>query len=370
MKTLVAVPAVVLSLYANQTMAGGFSGGHIEIVGPEIRNPVANHDEFGNPEKEIVRTLCALPTGGHSIYIPHLATDLINHYGELKLNEYGDGTAVLEGLVYSRSNPNIELDVYVQFSDLKGTVDLDGLHAYHHTAGELVGIGSDSRHFSVGLDRKGDAFAVGYGASKKSDHYGAAAWFMTYGSHEVHGDINVNLVSCQDRNYPPKKAKKITFEIGAANGSACSLGDGVSLGSGTEKHKIDLEIPMINLETDRFARGFCQASVVVNKPAGVQFAVKQYDAWYEVNLNQNAKARITGSAYFQGDANTQTFETELEGRLKKKADIHQTAEDLIFSNCEESDTINLKAAANVRSGWGALTLKPLQRFQLVWKKCH
>ena len=118
-------------------------------------------------------------------------------------------------------------------------------------------------------------------------------------------------------------------------------------------------------------RDTCQATVAVKRPAGWQFAVKQYDAWYSVDLAEGAKANITGSAYFQGSAETQSFSTNLNGKLKKTGDIHLSVDQdkLQFSDCDGSRALNLKAAANVRSAWGAVTVKPKQRFQIVWKKC-
>ena len=364
MKKLWILPAAVLGLLSQQALASD----RVEIVGPEVRHPSEAVDDFGNPLKKIVRELCAIPAGNHSIYIPAFATDLVNDYGEMKLTEYEDGSAVLEGLVHSRSKPWKEMDVYVEFTKLEGSVDLRGQHSYQSTEGELTGIG-ESPHFKVGIERRGAAFSIGYEANKKNKNYGAAGWFDTYGSHKVHGDINIDLISCSDKNYPPKKETKIGFEILAANGSACPGGD-VSLAASTDEDQIDLRIPMISLEGDKFARKFCQTTVLVKKPAGLKVAVKQYDAWYEADLSKAATARITGAAYFQGDSQTQTFETKLTGKLKKKADIHLTADKLQYSDCSEDARLNLKTSANLANGWGALTIKSLQRYQLVWKECH
>ena len=342
----------------------GFVVTSVETTTPEIRRPV-----FENPDQRVkaIRQLCAVPAAGHSLYIPGFATALVSNRGDLKFPECDNGTATLVGTAVSKSNPWKKLDVFVEFADLEGSVDNHGWHYYHSMWGDLVGVG-EANYFNVGMERRGGAFQVGYSANKKNDAYGAAGWFEIYGSQDGHGDINVNLVSC--KKPAPKAPEWVSYEVTSANGSGCPSGN-VSIGNGSNQKTLDLNIPMISLETDRFAREFCQASVRVNRPAGWQYAIKGYHAWYKANLADGTKAKIDGSAYFQGSDQTQTFSTSIEGRINKNRDIHQSVKDsdLIFSDCNGDRDVNLKTAANVRSGWGALTVKSLQRYDIVWRRC-
>ena len=344
----------------------------VEITEPVIRNPVMNVPG-GYEQPRVERILCALPAAGHTLWMPGLATDIINDFGDLKLIEFSSGDAVMAGQVYRRSQPAASYDVFLRFGERQGEIDSNHWYFYESVSGFLRSF-PDGQDVSVQLSRRGGPLQIGYWANKKNGAYGAASWFNYWGTHDGQGDLNIKLVSCDQEPEPepekPSLPEWVDYEVVAANGSACPAGD-VSIASSANRNRIDINIPMINLETDRLAREFCQATIQVNRPEGWKFAVKKYDAWYEVDLSKDAEATITGSSYFQASPETTSFVTALSGPVKKQADIHQQVddEDLVFSDCDGSRAVNLKTAALVRKAWGSLTIKPKQRFQIVWKAC-
>ena len=201
---------------------------------------------------ELVRELCVLPVAGHTLWIPNVATDIINNFGDVKFAELSNGTAVLAGVGYSRSNPEDKYEFFFKLNGLEGEIDNNAWYYYHGMTGEIRSAG-ESDYLKVNTYRRGGAFQVGYGANKKNGAYGAAGWFSYWGNKEGNGDINVKLVSC-DKEPPqgPSKPEWVDYEVLAANGSACPGGD-VSVSGSANTDRIDLEMPMINIETDRFA---------------------------------------------------------------------------------------------------------------------
>ncbi|QDV04679.1 hypothetical protein Poly30_01720 [Planctomycetes bacterium Poly30] len=180
---------------------------------------------------------CAMPalkgdaarySGGHAIWIPGLATDLVFQPGA-SFVERADGSARLEGIAFSRTDPTMQFQVGVDLADridpqapgypptgspkleLKsgayaengGLVDPNGWHYYGNTLGELQGLGR-LRGASIRIERRGPAFQVGIGASGKNERYGACGWLDVSVVHQpdsgpnlpagfTHGDINIDL---------------------------------------------------------------------------------------------------------------------------------------------------------------------------------
>ncbi|MFT5732476.1 MAG: hypothetical protein ACJAZN_001657 [Planctomycetota bacterium] len=180
---------------------------------------------------------CAMPAvrddvarygGGHAIWIPGLATDFVFQPGAMFV-ERADGSARLEGIAYSASDPSLMFLAGVNFADRidpqapgypptsspklelqssayvagGGTVDPNGWHYYGNTLGELKGLGR-LRGASIRVDRRGPAFQIGNGASGKNERYGACGWLNvsvlsqpqsgpTLPSGFTYGDINIDL---------------------------------------------------------------------------------------------------------------------------------------------------------------------------------
>ncbi|MEM8710872.1 MAG: hypothetical protein AAGG01_07965 [Planctomycetota bacterium] len=181
---------------------------------------------------------CAMPalrdegvarySGGHAFWLPGFATDLVFEPGATFV-ERADGSARLDGVIYSSSDPSIQLLASVDLADRidpqapgyappgspklelqasayaenGGVIDPNGWHYYGTTLGELTGLGR-LRGARIRIDRRGPAFQVGLGASGKNQRYGACGWLNvevlaepTTGpalpSGMTYGDINIDL---------------------------------------------------------------------------------------------------------------------------------------------------------------------------------
>jgi hypothetical protein len=338
------------------------------VMTPNGRTPI---DPAPQPPKfQVERTLCALPARHHTLWMPGIGKDLINDFGDVQLVEFTDGTAVLAGSVYRASAPDEEFDVFIRLTGRQGDVDPAEWYHYQQLSGQVRRF-SGGQPLSLYLQRRGGPLQIGYGANQKTGAYGAAAWFRYGGDRWGHGDLNIELVSCDEEPSEPVKPEWVDYTLEAAGGSGCALGD-VAVAGSSNVDKIELQIPQLNLVTDRFAREFCQATVTVDHPEGWRFAVKAYDGWYRADLGDRARAQISAASYFQGSGNTQVVTENLTGPLTANGDIHQSLADesLEYSSCDGQRALNLKVSALVRGGWGELTVKPKQRFKLVWQRCE
>lgn len=167
-------------------------------------------------------------SGGHALWIPGLARDFLFEPGAVFV-ERADGSARLEGVVYSSANPELRFYASADLADRidpqapgyapqgspklelqssayvanGGTVDPNGWHYYGTLIGSLEGLAM-MRGAEIHLERRGPAFQVGFGANGKNQRYGACGWLdVTIVSQPAqggslpdgitHGDFNINL---------------------------------------------------------------------------------------------------------------------------------------------------------------------------------
>ena len=167
-------------------------------------------------------------SAGHAFWIPGLATDFVFKPGA-SFVERADGSARLDGVIYSLDDPTLSFLVGVDLADRidpqapgyappgspklelqssayvenGGTVDPNGWHYYGNLLGELKGLGR-MRGATLQIDRRGPAFQVGSGANGKNQKYGSCGWLNVtvvdqpqagpnLPSGLTRGDINIDL---------------------------------------------------------------------------------------------------------------------------------------------------------------------------------
>jgi hypothetical protein len=167
-------------------------------------------------------------SGGHAFWLPGLAKDFVFQPGA-SFVERADGSARLDGVLYSLADPTLSFLAGVDLADRidpqapgyapsgspklelessayvedGGTVDPNGWHYYANTLGELKGLGR-MRGARIQVDRRGPAFQVGNGANGKNTGYGACGWLNVTVLAEpntgpnlpsglTRGDINIDL---------------------------------------------------------------------------------------------------------------------------------------------------------------------------------
>ncbi len=167
-------------------------------------------------------------SAGHAFWLPGLAKDFVFKPGA-SFVERADGSARLDGVIYSLTDPTLTFIVSADFADRidpqapgyappgspkqelqssayvenGGTVDPNGWHYYANTLGEIRGLGR-MRGARLRIDRRGPAFQVGSGANGKNQRYGACGWLNVtvvdqpntgpnLSSSLTKGDINIDL---------------------------------------------------------------------------------------------------------------------------------------------------------------------------------
>ena len=170
--------------------------------------------------------------GGHEIWIPGIATDMVFVSGGW-LFEDTDGHATLTGIIQSESDPTNRWSVDLEFLEAMapgdpsfppagspkleleaaaytmagGPVNPDMWRYYETTTGTLIGLEA-YEGAELAIERKGPAFQIGMGASGKNLNEGASGWFdITTVSQpddpqlelpsSLHGDVNVDLGDCE-----------------------------------------------------------------------------------------------------------------------------------------------------------------------------
>lgn len=174
-------------------------------------------------------------SAGHAFWIPGLAEDFHFQPGATFV-ERADGSARLDGVLYSLADPTLVFLAGVDFADRidpqapghappgspklelpssayvsnGGTVDPNGWHYYANTLGELQGLGRMSGA-RLQVERRDSAFQVGVGANSKNTNFGGSGWLNVaildqpqsgpnLPSGVSFGDINIDLgdecVSC------------------------------------------------------------------------------------------------------------------------------------------------------------------------------
>ena len=163
-------------------------------------------------------------SGGHSLWLPGVATDLVFDPTPGTFTQNADGTATLTGTAYSAGNPANGFEVSVQLTgfttvpaagspkkELKsssyeengGPIDTSTWWYYTSYSGTLTGVGGWSGAV-IAIQITGPAFQVGVGANGKNGNFGASAWFTwqvtsqpTSGAHlqsSGQGDFNLDLL--------------------------------------------------------------------------------------------------------------------------------------------------------------------------------
>lgn len=165
--------------------------------------------DFLNEENECASKADALAgvgqLGGHAMYLLGVGDDFVFQPGG-QFNEFGDGTATLQG-VLARTNdpsqrflvnatftgrldpadagypppfsPKLELAPTAYVSNGGSPVDTNTWHYYLTTNGTLLGQGAFAGAL-VAFDRMGPAFQVGLGANGKNLNFGGSGWLNLY----------------------------------------------------------------------------------------------------------------------------------------------------------------------------------------------
>ncbi len=165
-------------------------------------------------------------SGGHSVWMPGIATDLVFEPFAGSLIEHGDGTATLSGVARSADDADKAFEVTVTLSDYRqtapagspkkelsasayvengGPVDPSTWYYYNAFSGTFVGVG-DWQGAVVEIQLVGAAFQVGVGANGKNVNDGASAWFTWQVTQQPEhgpslktsgqGDFNLDFVGC------------------------------------------------------------------------------------------------------------------------------------------------------------------------------
>ena len=166
--------------------------------------------------------------GSHAFTLPGLARDFVFKPGATFV-ERADGSARLDGVLYSLEDPSLSFLAGVELADRidpqapgyapsgspklelqssayaanGGSVDPNGWHYYGNLLGELQGLGR-MRGARIQINRRGPAFQVGLGANGKNSVYGACGWLdvavldqpqagSNLPSNLSSGDINIDL---------------------------------------------------------------------------------------------------------------------------------------------------------------------------------
>lgn len=162
--------------------------------------------DFGGEESECTNKADALQgvgqLGGHALYIAGLGDDFVFLPGG-RFNEFGDGTATLQGIVARNADPSQRFQVDVEFTGrLDATdvgffppagspklelvpnayvhnggapIDTNAWHYYETTQGTLTGLQTFAGAV-YDITRMGPAFQVGLGANGKNINYGGSGW--------------------------------------------------------------------------------------------------------------------------------------------------------------------------------------------------
>ncbi len=167
-------------------------------------------------------------SGGHAIWLPGIGTNFVFTPTPGTFVQFGDGTAILSGTVFSKTNSQNGFVVDVQLSGLRtnpppgspkkdlsssaysnndGPIDTARWFYYTNFTGTLTGL-SNYAGAVLNIVRTGPSFQVGFGASGKNINFGASAWFnwtvvqqpnigprlTTNGQ----GDFTLDLFTCDD----------------------------------------------------------------------------------------------------------------------------------------------------------------------------
>ena len=188
---------------------------------------------------QVERELCIKAAKGHAITMPGIAKDFIIERGDAQFIELDSGHGFLTGIAYSRSKPNKRIEFDIFLSAREGHLSDDEWYFYHHIDGYIRGF-DGAAGLNVELSRKGGPFQIGYGANQKNDRYGAAAWFNYEGSRKGSGDINIELVSCEEPPPPPAKPRWMNVEVLTSNGTGCPEQNAVKAQNSNTVDFIDL----------------------------------------------------------------------------------------------------------------------------------
>ncbi len=153
--------------------------------------------------------------GGHALWFAEGTNDYVFAPSPGLLTELDDGTARIEGTVFSISQPGsgFTIDLLLEgrttsapagspkkelideaYTEHGGPIDPATWYFYESFTGTLTGVG-DSAGIVYAITQRGPAFQIGMGASGKNLDLGAAAWFWAEDEHgnQVRGDLNLNL---------------------------------------------------------------------------------------------------------------------------------------------------------------------------------
>ena len=133
------------------------------------------------------------------------------------------------------------------------------------------------------------------------------------------------------------------------------------------------------LPSDR--RKNCQVNINVEFPQGWSYSVIGFDYRGYASLDHRVKGIQETSYYFQGEEETKTFKTSLNGELDKDYLISDEidADAIVWSECGANKSLNINSKIWLnnrrnRNGSGLLTVDSLdgtvnQKYHLRWKKC-
>lgn len=155
--------------------------------------------------------------GGHAVWFAQGTNDYVFAPASGNLTEFDDGTALIEGTVYSISQPasGFTIELFLNgrtntapdgspkmelldnaYMENGGPIDTSAWYFYESFTGTLTGVG-DLAGTSYTITQRGPAFQIGLGASGKNIDLGAAAWFWAEDEHgnRIEGDFNLNLTA-------------------------------------------------------------------------------------------------------------------------------------------------------------------------------
>lgn len=165
------------------------------------------------PSASEANELALLP-GGHVIWLPGFVNDLTFDFSGGVFTEFADGSARIDGLVRSNSDPGIGFEVEILLGGLTsepppgnpyldmdpsayvengGPIDPATWQYYTEFSGTLTGVdwmaGASLSLHPVNSLVNGPVFQIGVGANGKNFEYGASNWFdWTVESQPDHGD--------------------------------------------------------------------------------------------------------------------------------------------------------------------------------------
>lgn len=169
----------------------------------------------------------ALYSGNHAFTLYPLGSDFVfDPTGTLQ--EFGDGTAVVNGVIHRLSHPNEMFAVELHFCDRVnpidasyppagspkkelvasayldqgGTIDPSTWHYYLTTNGTFTGLGAFQGAI-LNVSRVGPAFQVGFGANGKNANYGGSGWI----------DLTVVAQPAQGKQFPSEFQGDGNFDL-------------------------------------------------------------------------------------------------------------------------------------------------------------